>query len=441
MAGLLGNSYDPYGGMSSLLGVDMDAMRKQALWNGLAAAGFSLMGNKNMGAAGGAFLLGTNQARDDYMNTALDAYRLKQAEEQQAYQRDRDAAADERWQTQWDYNVGRDAQADERQSRQDAWTNTQNQRTMEDWQRQDDQRQQQQDYVTGWMGQQEQAGVNVLPPNVRDIARQGGVQGMVSPVDEWRYGQAQPYAGMGDYENAFKGITAQPPKPEQFTLGAGDVRYDEYGNPIAVGPGATPKAPTVETFFDPQTGQQYKAQWDEQSQQWVPVGGRKASEGGITITNPDGTVTQIGGSGAKSTEGDRRAASLYDQISKQEPELMAGFDALANPQNYAGAQIPGGSAIMSSEAQVAADALTNVVANWLYLTSGATATDAEIERQTSMVTPTPFDSPQRVAAKKARLKQILDTMKGRAGVQGAPAPADEGWTTLPDGTRIRQKGQ
>jgi hypothetical protein len=79
------------------------------------------------------------------------------------------------------------------------------------------------------------------------------------------------------------------------------------------------------------------------------------------------------------------------------------------------------------------------VANWLYLTSGATATDAEIERQTAMVTPGPFDAPERKAAKKARLRQIIATMKDRAGVQGQAT--DDGWTTLPNGVRIRERAQ
>jgi hypothetical protein len=179
------------------------------------------------------------------------------------------------------------------------------------------------------------------------------------------------------------------------------------------------KPPTVETFYDPNSGQSYKGQWNPQTQSWDRVGGNKADENGITITNPDGTVTQIGGSGGqKTTEADRRANLLIQQIVSQEPQLMESFDTLAATQNaIGGAAGTPGRAVMSGEAQNAKDSITNVVANWLYLTSGATATDDEVARQTAMVTPTIFDKPENIAAKKARLQSIIDTMKIRGNIQ------------------------
>lgn len=185
------------------------------------------------------------------------------------------------------------------------------------------------------------------------------------------------------------------------------------------------EAPKVQQFFD-EHGNPYMAQWNAQTHGWDKVGGSKAPPNGITITNPDGTTTQIGGAGggAKMTSDQRRAKLLADQVAGQQDQLMAGFDALASPQNYAGSKVPGGAAVMTPEAQVAQDSLTNTIANWLYLTSGATATDAEIERQTAMVTPSPMDSPQRIAAKKARLKSIISAMQGYAGETPA-APKTE----------------
>jgi hypothetical protein len=274
-----------------------------------------------------------------------------------------------------------------------------------------------QDWTQGFQSQ----GGDLFSPGMQSWLRGQGVSG-VDPQDTQRYNKMQPYMQAQDYGGAFQQMTAEAATPDPFTLGEGQTRYDGYGNPIAEGPSVGSKPPQIETFYDGETGQQYKAQWDEKTQQWVPVGGKKAASGGITITNPDGTVTQIGG-GSKTTEGDRRASALYAQIAEQEPALMKGFDALAAPENYVGSNLPGGASIMTPEAQVAADAITNVVANWLYLTSGATATDAEIERQTAMVTPGPFDSKERIAAKKARLRTIITTMRSRAGVQDAPDPS------------------
>ena len=83
--------------MYSLLGVDPSAMRRQALFNGLAAAGFTLMGDKNPGNAGLAFVAGTDRARNDYMQTAMDAYRVKSDQEEKALQKQRYGIEDERW--------------------------------------------------------------------------------------------------------------------------------------------------------------------------------------------------------------------------------------------------------------------------------------------------------------------------------------------------------
>jgi hypothetical protein len=64
--------------VTSLLGIDPREMRQQALWNGLANAGFALMGSNNLGDVGQAALAGINQGRDQYMDEALLGYRLNQ---------------------------------------------------------------------------------------------------------------------------------------------------------------------------------------------------------------------------------------------------------------------------------------------------------------------------------------------------------------------------
>lgn len=387
-----GSPYDDK--MTSLLGIDPSAARQQALWNGIAQMGAALMGTRNMGLVGGAFLNGINKGKEDYLANAYDAYRIKTAADDKAYQRGRDAVADKQWQTTFDYNKSRQSKADAR----DAYTFGQQ---VEADQRAADLRTGRETAVNNWMQPfQQQGGTIPFSPGVRSIAQQGGLQG-ADLTDVWRYNQMKPALDAGDYETAYTGLSAVP-----------DV-----------------KAPTVQSIYGPD-GQEQKVQWDSANQKWSPIGGQKApsNSSGITVS-PDGTVT-VGG---KMTADDKRANALATQIMGQEPALMSGFETLANPQNYAGSKVPGGALVMSSEAQIAQDAITNTVANWLYLTSGATATDAEIERQTAMVTPTPMDSPQRVAAKKARLKSIFDTMRSRGGVPTAPEqPQAETQQNQPD---------
>lgn len=177
-----------------------------------------------------------------------------------------------------------------------------------------------------------------------------------------------------------------------------------------------PKAPEMQTLYD-ERGAEYKAQWKPETQSWERIGGSKAGSDGITITNPDGTTTQIGGTGGKTTEADRRAGLLAGQMQGSATDALANFETLASAKNT-GAAMGGsmGRAIMDPKAQVAKDAVRNVVANWLYLTSGATASPEELQNQVEMLTPTAFDDDLAVAAKRNRLQAIVDEMNKRGGI-------------------------
>jgi hypothetical protein len=188
-------------------------------------------------------------------------------------------------------------------------------------------------------------------------------------------------------------------------------------------PALNDKPPTIETLYDEKTGQAYKGQWNAKTQSWDRVGGNKADSNGITITNPDGTTTQIGGnrSGGKMTEADHKAVLLASQMVGQEKELMDGFDQLANVSSNIPSSV-GGDFFKTGKAQIAEDGMKNAVANWLYITSGATAPPQEVDRQFEMVRPSIFDKPERRVAKKARLQSIFDAMKSRANMQTPAVP-------------------
>lgn len=60
------------------------------------------------------------------------------------------------------------------------------------------------------------------------------------------------------------------------------------------------KAPTVQNFYDDETGQSYKAEWNPQTQKWDRVGGTKAPTGTRVTTGADGTTTiEVGNLGKK----------------------------------------------------------------------------------------------------------------------------------------------
>lgn len=236
---------NPYGAeYTSLLGVDPNEMRRKALWAGLAQAGFKLMGSTNMGDVGSAFSQGVNSARDDYMQQALLGYKLKTEADDRAFNR--------QWQQDnRTYNRERD-------KRNDAWTNTNNQHTLETWQaedekrrREDELRQGKQNAVTGWMqNYAQQGGTLPFSPEVRGLARQGGLGG-VSGTDEWRYGQMQPYAQAGDYETAFGNMTAAPPAPDYMAVGKDSRVFDKTQGAFVDGPaGSAPEPDWQQVVLD-----------------------------------------------------------------------------------------------------------------------------------------------------------------------------------------------
>lgn len=409
---LLGFSTDPQQQqMYSLLGIDPAQMRRQALFNGLAAAGFALMSNKNPGRAGEAFLLGTNQGQRDAMQNAMDMYRVKSAADEQTYQRQRDAASDKRYADEFAFRKQQAADEAARQRRIDAQNNTLFGYKVDEQNRLEDQRKGQQDYVTNWMTGMNQQGAGLpMSPEVRAIGRAGGVAGP-SATDAWRYGNAQPYVGAQDYGNAFSQITAQPPKPEQFNLGPGEVRKDENGKTIAEGPPKADNQPSdLQILSQINTERQAKGQPPMSTEEFLAV----KRGGGIKIS-PDGTIT-IGGPAGAGTEADQRAKLLQQQAESSFDTATKYFDELSTTVNSTASNIPGGRAIMSGKAQAGDDALANIVANWLYLSSGATANPGEVVKQVEMLKPSPLDKPEAIAGKKARLQLMIDTMRARAGV-------------------------
>lgn len=225
--GLLGNSAQP-SQTQSLLGnyYDPRAARMQLLGGTLQGIGMGLASGKPGAWVQGA-VLGGQQGLDDYQQQALDAFRMKQAQDEINYRRSRDKVSDAQWAK--DYGL---------RLKDQAWQNTQRGWLTDEHDQKQAQQAAQQGYVTGWMGDKAQQGAGLpFSPGVRSIARQGGVDGP-SAADQWRYNNAAPYAGSQDYASAFSQIAAQPPAltpPQSRTIRRGDQQVTQEFDPSTGG--------------------------------------------------------------------------------------------------------------------------------------------------------------------------------------------------------------
>jgi hypothetical protein len=211
-------------------------------------------------------------------------------------------------------------------------------------------------------------------------------------------------------------LLGQPKPAEPYTMQPGEIRYDSNNKPVATG-GPTQKAPTVETAYDEQ-GRAHKVQWNPETKQWDNLGGSEIKSG-MKMTTPDGTVIEMGGNGTgaggKQTEADHKAELLTGQLGSSIKDAMDNWDAVSTMRASALNAIPGGRIGMSKEAQIGLDGINNVVANWLYITSGATATPQETARQVQMITPTYADQPEARMRKKERFQEMIDALNTRTG--------------------------
>lgn len=91
------------------------------------------------------------------------------------------------------------------------------------------------------------------------------------------------------------GNFAKPAEPKAL-INLGDGRlFDPNNREVIDAGGNRKKAPQIVELFDDQTGQPYKARWNEETGAFDRVGGVKAPSGTQITTNPDGTMTMTQG--------------------------------------------------------------------------------------------------------------------------------------------------
>lgn len=83
-------------------------------------------------------------------------------------------------------------------------------------------------------------------------------------------------------------------------------------------------------------------------------------------------------------------------------------------------------ALKSTKGQVGEDAVRNIVTNYIYALSGAQAPETEVQRNMALVMPNMTDGAEAIAAKKARLGDMIETLKARAAGPSFPGMEQSG---------------
>lgn len=126
------------------------------------------------------------------------------------------------------------------------------------------------------------------------------------------------------------------------------------------------------------------------------------------------------------TEDARKSMQLYSVTKPQLDIALKNFDALGDLGNRIGDSVPMvGNYLTSESFQRGYNAVTTIIANYLYSVSGATANPGEVANQTRVLMPQPGEKPGSVADKRARIANMVESIHIRAAngiAPGQPLP-------------------
>jgi hypothetical protein len=153
--------------------------------------------------------------------------------------------------------------------------------------------------------------------------------------------------------------------------------------------------------------------------------------------NPDGTQGFIPGGPAdpanmgKTTEAQRRNQQLASVIQPELATVEQNWNELASGGNQAANAVPFGAGfgMTSPGYQQATNSLATIAQSYLYSVSGAAAPAEEVAKLVDSVTPKPFESPQSIEAKRARIRQMAAAVIQAGGAGGPPAQTAPGGQT------------
>lgn len=160
--------------------------------------------------------------------------------------------------------------------------------------------------------------------------------------------------------------------------------------------------------------------FDPSTREFTKLGSapKAPTSGGGEIVMADGTRISMG-----QTEGQRKNQQLYTMARPDLDVAKSNYDALGELSNQAGGALgTAGNFTTSPAYQQGIDAARNIVGSYLYSTSGATATEEEVQRNMRLVIPQPGDDKARIAIKKQRLERMVEAI----GIAGGINPSATG---------------
>lgn len=208
---------------------------------------------------------------------------------------------------------------------------------------------------------------------------------------------------------------AEGPKPQFMNIDGQIVAVNpndmtatslgQFGQPDA-------KAPTVQTFYDDQ-GNQYKAQWNPQTQDWDRVGGAKPPSGMQFRSTPDGGFELIQGPG-KLTEAQSKDTVYATRAEGALPTIDQLGDALTNPVARFAESDPTGLVrgyVQTPGFQQAQQAGLEFLQAILRKDTGAAITEQEQDQYGRVYLPMPGDSPEVLQQKQVSRQRALEAIK------------------------------
>jgi hypothetical protein len=198
--------------------------------------------------------------------------------------------------------------------------------------------------------------------------------------------------------------------------------------------GQSNKPPVIQEFFDDQTGQAYKAEFNPETREWKRVGGVKAPNGMSITTNPDGTVSIQQGVGGKPklTEAEARNSGFLVRAKTAQETLNTLEDQGTSVWNATAGKIPvAGNYLRSEEAQKYDQAKRNFINAQLRRESGAVISPEEFANAEQQYFPQPGDGPEVIRQKRINRQDAirgLDIGSGAGAALTDPAkpPAQAG---------------
>jgi hypothetical protein len=207
----------------------------------------------------------------------------------------------------------------------------------------------------------------------------------------------------------------------QLEMEKSQLELDAMRNPV-------PKAPDVQTIYDPVTGTEKKVQWNAETGAWDDIGGTKATSNGLTVqTNPDGTATVTQGGPGKISEAQGKGIAFYTRGIEANKDL-AGLEGQLTDLGQSltkYAPLGLGNYARTPEFRQAKVAADQFLAAILRKDTGAAVTPQEFDLYGPMFLPIPGDDPATIEQKRRMREVALLAIKSELGTAEAVATANQ----------------